>query len=38
MKNKKPRLTEKCPECGKNTLIVSIFGAICGNDRCDYRG
>jgi hypothetical protein len=38
MKSKKPRLTEKCPECGKQILIISIFGTICGNDKCFYKG
>ena len=25
-----------CPNCKKKTLVVSIFGSICGNDKCFY--
>jgi hypothetical protein len=27
---------KKCPRCGEKSLVVSIFGSICGNDKCNY--
>lgn len=28
---------KKCPQCKRNTLIVSIFGSICSNNHCLYH-
>ncbi len=35
-KKDKPK-KENCPECGRDTYIVSIFGSICSNEDCFYE-
>lgn len=33
----KPIELEICPQCGKKSLIVSVFGSICKNEECFYE-
>lgn len=34
---KKPLIFKKCPNCGKKTLVESIFGNACTDNKCSYN-
>lgn len=38
MTTHKKKYLRTCPQCGKKTFVVSIFGSICSDEKCFYEG